>query len=124
MFHRGRRPRRLDGIDLAVLVGGATGGLDRLQEAGPGRGRVHDGAAGAARDAVVVLHLLDADDVGRPEVVHDQLGEVVVLGLWIGAGEVLDVEGRHRHPWSVVGAVVSRTSPPDENRGVEVAWIL
>ena len=53
----------VDRVDLAVFVEGTAGGLDRLEQACPGDGRVHDGTGSAAGDAVVVLHLFDPDDV-------------------------------------------------------------
>src|SRR5438445_491987 len=50
----------------------------------------------------VVLDLLDSDQVGRPEVGHDEAGERVELGRPVARVEVLDVERRDRNlgePW-------------------------
>src|SRR5215207_6293436 len=43
---------------------------------------------------VVVLNLLDGDDVGRPQVIDDDLGQPPELLVVVAGVEVLDVEGR------------------------------
>ena len=67
--------------------------LDRCDELVERLVRVDDAVVGRA---VVVLHLLAADDVGRLEVVHEDRGQPVELRLRVGRVEVLEVEGADR----------------------------
>src|ERR671919_717243 len=77
----------VEGIDLAVVVGRAAGRLDRGDERLPRDRRVRRAAVGLP---VVVLHLLDRDQVGRAEMVDDQV-RVAGKGGAVTRVEILDV---------------------------------
>ncbi len=98
----------VDRVDLAVVVGGAAGRLDGVDQQAPRLRRADGPVVGGA---VVVLDLLDGDQVGRAQVVDDHVGERRELRRRIARVQVLDVErGRAQLAHAGVGRRLARES--------------
>ena len=108
----------VDGVDLAPVVGRAA----RRWIAATSFASVRSAATTPLfGGAVVVLHLLDRDHVGRLQVVRRSGREPVELRLRVARREVLDVERRDRELVRARGAVVSGVTPSsDDACGSEV----
>src|SRR5262249_6231581 len=83
----------VDRVDLAPLVRRSAG-------CGDGGDQLAEGLVGGHRavvgGAAVVLDLLQGQQVGGGQVVHDDGGQPVELGLRVGRRQVLHVERGHR----------------------------
>ena len=84
----------IDGIDLAIFIRRAARSRNRSDQSFQRDVGIDDSIAHSAR---IVLHFFQSDQVGRFEVVDDELRQRVELGRAVAWVEVFDIESRNRN---------------------------